>query len=156
MAALLAALDRHFAGEYGTVAVLTPYRAQKMALERKLRSVLGDGAAAAIAVQTVDGYQGQEADIVVFSCVRADREEAGGDGNLRGVGFLADVRRLNVAITRAKRGLWIVGHADTLKVVGAACGAALPLSFSRSIRLASLLSSPLSPPAPFHSHSPAD
>jgi senataxin len=57
---------------------------------------------------TVDGFQGREADVVIFSCVRA---HSGGSG---GVGFLSDVRRMNVALTRARRSLWVVGHADTL------------------------------------------
>ena len=91
------------------------------ALERKLRSVLGDSTAKGIPVQTVDGYQGQEADIVIFSCVRAEKPAPGGAGSSkssggRGLGFLTDIRRLNVAITRAKRSLWIVGHAETLQV----------------------------------------
>ncbi|CAM9423280.1 unnamed protein product, partial [Ectocarpus fasciculatus] len=58
-------------------------------------------------INTVDGYQGKEKDIVIISCVRAS--EAGG------IGFLADTRRLNVAVTRAKFGLYIVGHAETLQ-----------------------------------------
>ena len=59
--------------------------------------------------------QGQEADVVIFSCVRSDTSKVrSAPGN--GVGFLADVRRLNVAITRARRGMWIVGNAETLQV----------------------------------------
>ena len=54
------------------------------------------------------GSQGKEADIVIFSCVRAHDRRSG-------VGFLADVRRMNVALTRARRSLWIIGHSATLK-----------------------------------------
>lgn len=57
--------------------------------------------------------QGREADVVIFSCVRA---KSRAEGDSPGVGFLADVRRMNVALTRARRALWIVGHSDTLKV----------------------------------------
>lgn len=47
-----------------------------------------------IEINTVDAYQGREKDIIIFSCVRASKE--------RSIGFLADYRRMNVAITRAK------------------------------------------------------
>jgi senataxin len=50
---------------------------------------------------------------VIFSCVRA---KSRAEGDSPGVGFLADVRRMNVALTRARRALWIVGHSETLKV----------------------------------------
>lgn len=59
-----------------------------------------------LAISTVDGYQGREADAVVFSAVRCNPEGR--------VGFLADERRLNVAITRPRRGLVVVGHQATL------------------------------------------
>ncbi|CAI5956322.1 unnamed protein product [Closterium sp. NIES-64] len=53
---------------------------------------------AALYVNTVDAFQGQERDAIILSCVRA---------STRGLGFVADVRRMNVAITRAKRSLWV-------------------------------------------------
>jgi len=114
--ALLQTLRLRFPADVRSVAVLTPYKAQKQALERRIRSQFGTEAAASIVVATVDGFQGQEADVVIFSCVRADKSTRtdGSDGQ-RGVGFLADVRRLNVAITRAQRALWVLGHAPTLQ-----------------------------------------
>ena len=60
-----------------------------------------------IEVATVDFYQGREKDIIFFSCVRA--------GGNRGIGFLSDIRRMNVAITRAKYSLWIVGNQLSLQ-----------------------------------------
>lgn len=54
-----------------------------------------------VRVGTVDSFQGQETDLVLFSSVRSNL--------MRELGFLRDARRLNVAITRARRGLIIVG-----------------------------------------------
>ena len=59
-------------------------------------------------VNTVDGFQGSERDIIIISCVR------GGPG---GIGFLQDRQRLNVALTRAKFSLVVVGNMETLEVM---------------------------------------
>jgi superfamily I DNA and/or RNA helicase len=69
-----------------------------------------------IAISTVDAFQGREADAVVFSCVRAQRSSNWHEprGGASGIGFLADIRRMNVGLTRARRSLWVVGHAATL------------------------------------------
>lgn len=60
--------------------------------------------------------QGREADVIIFTAVRARAPASTGPGssNGSGVGFLADVRRMNVALTRARRCLWVVGHVPTL------------------------------------------
>lgn len=80
------------------VAALTPYTACAEAL----RSALPPS----VDVSSIDGYQGREADIVVFVTVRC---------NVHGeIGFLKDLRRLNVAVTRAKAGLVVVGDKKTL------------------------------------------
>lgn len=62
-----------------------------------------------VEVGTVDGYQGREKDIIIFSSVRARNEN-------RTIGFLAHRQRLNVALTRAKYALYIFGHAESLVV----------------------------------------
>lgn len=61
-----------------------------------------------IEVSTVDGFQGQEKEIIIFSCVRTG-------GRKGGIGFLDDPRRLNVAITRAKCSLFMIGDAEGLQ-----------------------------------------
>ena len=58
-----------------------------------------------VEVATIDSMQGREKDITIISCVRANKTH---------VGFLKDLRRINVAFTRARYGCWIVGNARTL------------------------------------------
>jgi superfamily I DNA and/or RNA helicase len=57
-------------------------------------------------VNTVDGFQGQERDIIIISLVRSNEEGQ--------IGFLHDLRRMNVAITRARMKLIILGDVETL------------------------------------------
>ncbi|MFO0631157.1 MAG: C-terminal helicase domain-containing protein [Polyangiales bacterium] len=85
------------------LAVITPYAAQAA----RVRALLaGEGAAGAVEVDTVDSFQGREKDAVVLTMVRAnDRGE---------LGFLKDLRRMNVAITRGRRHLCVVGDSATL------------------------------------------
>jgi len=90
------------------VGVITPYRAQQESLRQLLRGPrlqMGPNT-----VATVDGYQGRECEVIVFNTVRAPEAAQ----NSKGIGFLADERRLNVALTRAKSLLVVVGHARTL------------------------------------------
>lgn len=89
------------------VAVISPYRAQV----QRIRKLLGRQSffkpfKNAISIDTVDGFQGQERDVVFISMVRANNS---GD-----IGFLRDLRRMNVAITRARMKLIIVGSVQTL------------------------------------------
>lgn len=102
------------------IGVIAPYVAQISILNRfltidakykeRFESVLGSHRAMQlphIEVKTVDGFEGREKDIIIFSTVR---------NNSSGhIGFLADRRRLNVGLTRAKRGLFVLGNIETLK-----------------------------------------
>ena len=83
------------------VGIVTPYAGQV----RSIRDILPEQFQS-VEVRTVDGYQGREKDVIIFSCVRSNI-----DGN---VGFLSDRRRLNVALTRSRRGLIVIGNPDTL------------------------------------------
>lgn len=62
-----------------------------------------------VEIETIDGFQGRQKDVVILSCVRAS------SGASSSVGFVADMRRMNVAITRAKRALWVLGNLATLQ-----------------------------------------
>ena len=73
-------------------------------------------------IATVDSFQGKQLDLIILSCVRANNnpnsnsQQNPADGHPGGaIGFLQDVRRINVAITRARRALWILGSAKTLR-----------------------------------------
>ncbi|KAK0221815.1 SEN1 N terminal-domain-containing protein [Armillaria fumosa] len=90
------------------VGIITPYRGQLLELGRLFEEEFGRDISNKVAFNTVDGFQGQEKDVIILSCVRA------GPG-VTSVGFLADVRRMNVALTRAKSSVFIVGHAPTLE-----------------------------------------
>ena len=86
------------------IGVISPYSAQ-VALLREFRREAGDSLAA-LEVSTVDGFQGREKEAIIISCVRS---------NSRGeIGFLADARRMNVAVTRARRHCALVGDSETL------------------------------------------
>lgn len=84
------------------VAVITPYLAQVRALRERLEPELRAG----LEIGSVDGFQGREKEAVIVDLVRSND-----DGE---VGFLADVRRINVAITRARRFLMVVGDSATI------------------------------------------
>ena len=93
------------------VAVISFYKAQIQSLERALaptKQRLGLGSGQSLRIGTVDAFQGSEADVVIISAVRAGTSAAD-------VGFVADERRLNVALTRARHVLVFVCHAETLR-----------------------------------------
>ncbi len=82
------------------LAVITPYRAQAAYIRELLTDI------AELEVDTVDAFQGREKDAVLLSMVRSNAEQQ--------VGFLEDLRRMNVAMTRARRHLFVVGDSATL------------------------------------------
>ena len=89
------------------VGVISPYRAQVQLLRRLIKKKeFFKPYRGLISVNTVDGFQGQERDIIVISLVRANA-----DGQ---IGFLSDLRRMNVAITRARMKLIILGDVQTM------------------------------------------
>ena len=97
--------------------VITPYKQQLKVLQDRFSRSLGSGPSSEIEFNTVDGFQGREVDILILSTVRAPGQNGKGntDGPRGSIGFVADVRRMNVALTRARFSLWIVGNAATLQ-----------------------------------------
>lgn len=81
------------------IAVIAPYRAQAFELRKRYPK------SSNVKIDTVDGFQGKESDIVIFSITRTIGVQR----------FLADVRRLNVALSRAKNRIYIVGNLDYCK-----------------------------------------
>ena len=89
------------------VGIISPYRAQVQYLKRLIKKrAFFKPYRHLITVNTVDGFQGQERDVILISLVRAN--DAGQ------IGFLRDLRRMNVAITRARMKLFILGDAPTM------------------------------------------
>ena len=96
--------------------MISPYNAQVRHLRKLLVEQLGPELGRAVEVNSVDGFQGREKEVIILSCVRSDRQGPNGaGGGKRGIGFLKDARRMNVSITRARRSVFVLGHAQTLK-----------------------------------------
>ena len=92
---------------FPTIAVISPYREQiRLLKEQLLNTPALQPYANYISVNTIDSFQGQERDMVLISLARSNKE---GD-----IGFLADIRRMNVAMTRAKKKLVVIGDSSTL------------------------------------------
>lgn len=95
--------------QWPSVGIIAPYRKQVSILkemleqDEELRQY-----AAIIKVQTIDSFQGQEKDIIYISLTRSNNEQQ--------IGFLSDVRRMNVAMTRAKKKLVVIGDSATIGV----------------------------------------
>lgn len=89
------------------VGIISPYRAQVQYLKRLIKKrAFFKPFRHLISVNTVDGFQGQERDVILISMVRCNQEGQ--------IGFLRDLRRMNVAITRARMKLIILGDAPTM------------------------------------------
>ncbi len=99
--------SQRFLDERIDVGLISPYRAQVQYLRRLIkRTPFFRPFRHLISINTVDGFQGQERDVVIISLVRSNEE-----GN---IGFLRDLRRMNVAMTRARMKLIIIGSVATL------------------------------------------
>ncbi len=102
------------------IGIVTPYAGQQILLEKMLHNEASDARKQAtgvletrsselgsIDIHTVDGFEGREKKVILFSTVRTNPQGY--------VGFLADGRRLNVALTRAQSALFLIGNIDTFK-----------------------------------------
>ncbi|GKB48236.1 histone acetyltransferase type B catalytic subunit [Tanacetum coccineum] len=85
------------------VGVITPYTKQVECIKKRFVEGLNEEALKNICFETIDAFQGQERDVIILSCVRT-----------QDLGFVSDRRRMNVALTRAKRVLWVVGKKTAL------------------------------------------
>lgn len=89
------------------VGIISPYRAQMQYLKKLIKKYeFFKPYRRLISVNTVDGFQGQERDVILISLVRSNDEGQ--------IGFLKDLRRMNVAMTRARMKLIILGNKDTM------------------------------------------
>ena len=89
------------------VGIISPYRAQVQYLKKLIKKYeFFKPYRRLISVNTVDGFQGQERDVILISLVRSNHEGQ--------IGFLKDLRRMNVAMTRARMKLIILGNKDTM------------------------------------------
>jgi ATP-dependent RNA/DNA helicase IGHMBP2 len=95
------------AGPFPTIAIISPYRHQVNLLQELfLHSPALQPHAGRIAVNTIDSFQGQERDIVYISMTRSNSDNR--------IGFLSEIRRMNVAMTRARKKLVVIGDSATL------------------------------------------
>ena len=93
--------------DFPAIAIISPYMQQILVLrDLLLNAPLLQPYAAKITVNTIDSFQGQERDIVYISMTRSNNEGS--------IGFLSDIRRMNVAMTRARKKLVVVGDSATL------------------------------------------
>ncbi|SPQ19663.1 bc50827a-d072-4c71-b1bd-e443da840486 [Thermothielavioides terrestris] len=105
-------LYRRFRTDYssldlkGKIGIITPYKAQLFRLRQRFTEKYGEGITEEIEFNTTDAFQGRECEIIIFSCVRASPTG--------GIGFMTDIRRMNVGLTRAKSSLWILGDSRAL------------------------------------------
>lgn len=79
------------------IGIITPYNAQVQLIKQKIENT---------EISTVDGFQGREKECIIISMVRSNLKKQ--------VGFLSEFRRMNVAVTRAKRFVCLIGNSDTV------------------------------------------
>jgi superfamily I DNA and/or RNA helicase len=105
-ARLIARLLQRYEREYQDWAVIVPFNAQKELVIEQLKAALGPAAEIADNVGSVDSFQGGERDLIIFGFTRSNPN---GD-----IGFLSELRRFNVAVSRARQQLILVGDLSTL------------------------------------------
>jgi ATP-dependent RNA/DNA helicase IGHMBP2 len=105
---LVSALDDHYQpNNFPSIAIISPYKQQIDVLkEQFLNTTALQAYEHKIAINTIDSFQGQERDIVYISMTRSNSENK--------IGFLSDIRRMNVAMTRARKKLVVIGDSATL------------------------------------------
>jgi len=105
---LVSALDDHYQPHnFPSIAIISPYKQQIDTLkEQFMSSAALQAYEHKIAINTIDSFQGQERDIVYISMTRSNPESK--------IGFLSDIRRMNVAMTRARKKLVVIGDSATL------------------------------------------
>lgn len=101
-------LSAHYSPEnFPSVAIISPYRQQiELLKEQLLHTAILKPYLDKISVNTIDSFQGQERDIVYISMTRSNADNK--------IGFLSEIRRMNVAMTRAKKKLVVIGDSATL------------------------------------------
>lgn len=105
---LVSSLDDHYKPEnFPSIAIISPYKQQIDTLKEQFLSAPSLQAYEhKIAINTIDSFQGQERDIVYISMTRSNPDSR--------IGFLSDIRRMNVAMTRARKKLVVIGDSATL------------------------------------------
>jgi ATP-dependent RNA/DNA helicase IGHMBP2 len=105
---LVSELESHYSGpDFPSIAIISPYRLQVQLLQELTQhSPVLRKYANKIAVNTIDSFQGQERDIVYIGMTRSNPDNR--------IGFLSEIRRMNVAMTRARKKLVVIGDGATL------------------------------------------
>jgi superfamily I DNA and/or RNA helicase len=104
---LLRDIDLHAEGQPMSIGIISPYKGQKILLHESFHAeIFSQYFKHHVTIDTVDGFQGQERDVIYLSLVRSNASGT--------IGFLADTRRMNVAMTRARRKLVLIGDSATL------------------------------------------
>ncbi|XP_058076289.1 uncharacterized protein LOC131224868 [Magnolia sinica] len=93
-------------GQSLSIGVVSPYSAQVNAIQGRIAKQYESRSGFSVKVKSIDGFQGGEEDVIILSTVRSSSKGS--------VGFLANRNRTNVALTRARHSLWILGKASTL------------------------------------------
>lgn len=108
LSSFIETLSTHYkAGDFPSIAVISPYKQQVILLQDLMKDAEPlQQYAGRISINTIDSFQGQERDIVYISLTRSNTENK--------IGFLSDIRRMNVAITRARKKLIVIGDSSTL------------------------------------------